>query len=73
MNSNTSVTITWVAPSDGGSAVTAYSVAIRQSDGTTSQQNLPTAMSQRLLAQSQFKSYKLRHIISFGVPASTLP
>lgn len=34
MNSNTSVTITWVAPSDGGSAVTAYTVAIRQSDGT---------------------------------------
>jgi len=35
VNSNTSVTITWVAPSDGGSAITAYTVAIRRSDGIT--------------------------------------
>ena len=35
VNSNTSVTITWVAPADGGSSITGYSVAIRQSDGTT--------------------------------------
>ena len=34
-NLNTSVTITWVAPSDGGTAITAYKVAIRQSDGST--------------------------------------
>ncbi len=34
--SNTGVTITWVAPAeDGGSAITAYTVAIRQNDGTT--------------------------------------
>jgi hypothetical protein len=29
------VTISWVAPSNGGSAITAYTVAIRQSDGIT--------------------------------------
>ena len=34
-NSNTSVTIHWAGPSNGGSAITAYSVAIRQSDGLT--------------------------------------
>ncbi len=33
VNSNTSVTITWVAPSDGGSPITAYTVAIKNSDG----------------------------------------
>jgi titin len=34
--SNTGVTITWVAPAeDGGSPITAYTVAIRQNDGTT--------------------------------------
>ena len=33
--SNTSVTITWTAPANGGSAITGYTVAIRQSDGTT--------------------------------------
>ena len=35
VNSNTSVTITWTAPYNGGSAITAYTVAIRQSDGST--------------------------------------
>ena len=35
VNTNVSVTITWSAPSTGGSAITAYTVAIRQSDGTT--------------------------------------
>ena len=35
VNTNVSVTITWVAPYNGGSAITAYVVAIRQSDGTT--------------------------------------
>jgi hypothetical protein len=35
VNTNVSVTISWVAPSNGGSAITAYIVAIRQSDGTT--------------------------------------
>ncbi len=35
VNSNTSVTINWVGPSNGGSAIIAYSVAIRQSDGFT--------------------------------------
>ena len=35
VNTNISVTISWVAPFNGGSAITAYSVAIRQSDGTT--------------------------------------
>jgi hypothetical protein len=33
--SSTSVAINWVAPSDGGSAITNYAVAIRQSDGVT--------------------------------------
>jgi hypothetical protein len=33
--SNISVTITWVTPANGGSTITAYTVAIRQSDGTT--------------------------------------
>ncbi len=35
VNSNVSVTITWVAPYDGGSPITGYTVAIRQNDGTT--------------------------------------
>ena len=35
VNTNVSVTITWVAPNNGGSTITAYIVAIRQSDGTT--------------------------------------
>ena len=35
VNTNVSVTITWSAPSNGGSAITAYTVAIRQSDGST--------------------------------------
>ena len=35
INSNTSATITWAAPFDGGSAITSYAVAIRQSDGST--------------------------------------
>jgi hypothetical protein len=35
VNTNVSVTISWVAPSNGGSAITTYTVAIRQSDGTT--------------------------------------
>jgi hypothetical protein len=30
--SGTDVTITWVAPTDGGSAITGYTVAIQQSD-----------------------------------------
>ncbi len=34
VNSNTSVTITWVAPSDGGSPITAYTVAIKNSVNT---------------------------------------
>jgi hypothetical protein len=33
--SSTSVAISWVAPADGGSAITDYTVAIRQSDGVT--------------------------------------
>ena len=35
VNTKFSVRISWVAPSNGGSAITAYTVAIRQSDGTT--------------------------------------
>ena len=35
VNTNVSVTITWSAPYNGGSAITAYTVAIRQSDGST--------------------------------------
>jgi len=35
VNTNVSVTISWVAPSNGGSAITTYSVKIRQSDGST--------------------------------------
>ncbi len=35
MNSDTSVTITWVAPADSGSEITGYTLAIRQSDGNT--------------------------------------
>jgi hypothetical protein len=35
VNSNTSVTITWVAPENRGSAILSYTVAIRQSDGST--------------------------------------
>ncbi len=33
--SSTSVAISWVAPSDGGSVITGYTVAIRQNDGVT--------------------------------------
>ncbi len=33
--SSTSVKINWVAPADGGSVITGYTVAIRQSDGVT--------------------------------------
>ncbi len=33
--SGTNVVITWVAPLDGGSVITGYTVAIRQSDGVT--------------------------------------
>jgi hypothetical protein len=33
--SGPNVVIAWVAPADGGSAITGYTVAIRQSDGTT--------------------------------------
>ena len=35
VNTNVSVTITWSAPSNGGSAITAYTVAIRESNGIT--------------------------------------
>ena len=35
VNTNVSVTIIWVAPYNGGSAITGYAVAIRQSDGST--------------------------------------
>ena len=35
VNTNVSVTISWTAPSNGGSAITSYTVKIRQSDGTT--------------------------------------
>jgi len=35
VNSNVSVTISWVAPFNGGSAITAYTVKIRQVDGST--------------------------------------
>ncbi len=33
--SSTNVVIAWVAPADGGSVITGYTVAIRQSDGVT--------------------------------------
>ena len=33
--SNTNVVVTWVAPNNGGSPITAYTVTIRQSDGVT--------------------------------------
>ena len=33
--SSTTVGIAWVAPVDGGSPITGYSLAIRQSDGVT--------------------------------------
>ena len=33
--SNTGVVVTWVAPFNGGSPITAYSITIRQSDGLT--------------------------------------
>jgi hypothetical protein len=33
-NSGINVFINWVAPADGGSVITGYTVAIRQSDGT---------------------------------------
>jgi hypothetical protein len=33
--SRTSITITWVAPVDGGSAITGYTVAVKKSDGIT--------------------------------------
>ncbi len=33
--SNTDVEITWEAPADGGSPITAYTLATRQNDGTT--------------------------------------
>ena len=35
VNTDTSLTITWTAPDNGGSAITAYTVAIRHSDGTS--------------------------------------
>ena len=35
VNTNFSLRISWVAPFNGGSAITAYTVAILQSDGTT--------------------------------------
>jgi len=35
VNSNVSVTISWTAPFNGGSAINSYAVKIRQSDGTT--------------------------------------
>ena len=35
VNTNVSVTITWSAPSNGGSAITGYNVLIRQSDAST--------------------------------------
>jgi len=35
VNTNVSVTISWTAPSNGGSAITSYTVNIRQSDGST--------------------------------------
>jgi hypothetical protein len=35
VNTNISVTITWVEPYNGGSPITGYTVALRQSDGTT--------------------------------------
>jgi hypothetical protein len=34
VNSNTGVTINWVPPQNIGSVITAYTVAIRASDGT---------------------------------------
>jgi hypothetical protein len=40
VNSNTSVTITWVAPSDGGSAITAYKVAIKNNVGTLTAESI---------------------------------
>ncbi len=35
VNTNVSVTISWVAPFNGGSAINSYTVAIRHSDGNT--------------------------------------
>lgn len=35
VNTNVSVTISWVAPSNNGSPITAYTVSIRHSDGTS--------------------------------------
>ena len=35
MNTNVSVTISWIAPNNGGSTITSYTIAIRQNDGTT--------------------------------------
>lgn len=37
-----SLTITWVAPSKGGSAITAYTLEIRKSDGSTYNNQYPS-------------------------------
>jgi hypothetical protein len=35
VNTNISVNISWTAPFDGGSSLTAYTILIRQSDGVS--------------------------------------
>ncbi len=40
VNSNTSITITWVAPLDGGSPITSYTVAIKNSIGSFSTESV---------------------------------